>query len=202
MSVVDARHRKARPDTREYANVKAAMVNAAIELMAADGFRKFRFERLAETVACNRATIYRYFDSKQELTEAVMMALMQEITSDVMHSSAGNQVTRERFTEVLYEIITKLRIQARYAIIMDAQNVATFARLCRQYFSEITTSSLDKYLVGAPSGSILKPEINLIEAAEWLMHQITSYGFLGIPGRSAEEQKAHLNKMVVSVILK
>jgi hypothetical protein len=32
-------------------------------------------------------------------------------------------------------------------------------------------------------------------------HQVVSCGFLGISGATPEQQKAHLNKMVVSVIL-
>lgn len=202
MTAEHSNSRKARADTREYARVRRAMVAAATELMAGNGYRKFRLEQLADKVGYNRATIYRYFDSKQDLVAAVMLSLMQEITSDIIGETAGNLVSQDSFTEVLYGIITRLRTEPRYAIAMDARNIETFARLCRQFFSEITTASLDRFLVGHPAGSILKPDISLMEAADWLMHQIISYGFLGISGDSPEQQKAHLKKMVVSVILK
>lgn len=201
MSAKQRNVRKAKADTREYAKVKQAMVEAAVELMAGEGFRKFRFEQLAEKVGYNRATIYRYFDSKRDLTSAVMMALMQEITADIIRQTAGNHVTRESFTESLYQIVIKLRTHPRYAIVMDAHNIETFARLSREYFSDITTRMLEKFLVADSAQPMLKPGLNMHETVDWLMHQIISYGFLGIPGDDPQQQKSYLNKMVVSVIL-
>lgn len=193
--------RKARADTREYARVKRGMVLAAAELMQGDGFRQFRFEQLAEKLGCNRATLYRYFDSKQDLVTEVMLCLMQEITQDIIRQTAGTRLTRERFTEGLHEIIGRLRTCPRYALVMDAQNIETFAQLTHERFSSITTSMLEKFLVTDAAGPKLKGDVSLSEVVAWLMHQIISYGFLGIPGATASEQKAYLQKMVVSVIL-
>src|SRR5690606_36956579 len=79
MARAQPNHRKAKADTPEYAEVKQHMVNAAIELIAKNGFSKFRFEELAEKIGYNRATLYRYFDSKEDLMTEVMMTLMHEI---------------------------------------------------------------------------------------------------------------------------
>lgn len=196
-----ANNRKAKADTREYEQVKKAMVAAAVELMAGEGYRKFRFDLLAEKVGYNRATIYRYFDSKQDLTTEVMMALMREITEDIIRDTVGNQVTRQTFSESLYVLILKLRTDPRYAIVMDAQNIHTFARLMQDYFSGITTSMLEKFLMNASSGPVLKQGIKLSETVNWLLHQIVSYGFFGIAGETKKEQIEHLERMVVSVIL-
>lgn len=201
MSMPERNGRKARSDTREYARVKQAMVNAAIELMEGEGFRKFRFEDLAEKVGYNRATIYRYFDSKQDLITEVMLALMHEITEDVIRHTTGHTVTRETFTDALYGIVRKLRNNPRYSIVMDAKNIDTFAKLTHQYFSGITLSMLEKFLVDAPSGPVIKQGVSLTETVAWLMHQIISYGFFGIPGDTETQQKRYLEKMVVSVVL-
>ena len=194
-------NRKAKADTREYARVRQRMVKAAIELMEGNGFRKFRIEELAEKVSYNRATLYRYFDSKQELITEVMMTLMQEITQDILIQTAGNKVTRQTFTDALYDIIKKLHNDPRYAIVMDAQNIETFARLTHEYFSGITTTVLEKFLIDDPSGPVLKKGISISETVTWLMHQIISYGFFGITGDTEQQQKNYLEKMVVTVIL-
>lgn len=169
--------------------------------MQGDGFRKFRFEELADKVGCNRATLYRYFDSKQELVTEVMMVLMQEITQDIIQQTADNRVNRESFTEALYGIIRKLHNDPRYAIVMDQRNIKTFARLTHEYFSGITTTMMEKFLLSDPFDPLLKDGVNISDAVPWLMHQIISYGFLGIAGKTEAEQKSHLEKMVVSVIL-
>ena len=194
--------RKAKAGTPEYSKARQRMVEAAIELLADGGLGKFRFEVLAEHVGCNRATLYRYFDSKEELIREVMMALMHEITNDIIEKTAGTQkVTRERFTDALYNIIHDLRNDRRYAIVMEAQNVKVFAQLTHEYFSVITTAMLKKYMTESSSGRILKEGIDIPDAVHWLMHQIISYGFLGLRGNSERQQKAYLNKMVVSVII-
>lgn len=200
--MVRSNSRKAKPDTPEYAEVKHGMVEAAIELIAEKGLRKFRFEELAEKIGYNRATIYRYFDSKDDLITEVMMALMHQITNDIIEETAGTeQVTTQTFTESLHKIITDLRTDPRYAIIMDAQNVESFARLTHEYFSAITTDMLEKYMMDAPAGRVLKEGVAMDEAVHWLMHQIISYGFFGLKGETEEQQKAYLEKMVVSVIV-
>jgi AcrR family transcriptional regulator len=194
--------RKAKADTPEYAEVKQRMVDAAIELMAEKGLAKFRFEELAERVGYNRATIYRYFDSKQDLVTEVMMRLMHQITDDVIEKTAGSEeVTRESFTEALYNIIQSLRNDRRYAIVMDAQNIEIFANLTHEYFSAITTSMLEKHMTDNPAGRVLKDGVDMEDAVHWLMHQIISYGFLGLKGDNELQQKAYLEKMVVSVII-
>ncbi len=178
------------------------MVQAAIELMAEKGLRKFRFEELAEKVGYNRATIYRYFDSKQDLVTEVMMALMHQITNDIIEKTASSEkVTQHTFVDSLYTIITDLRTDRRYTIIMDAQNVEIFAQLTHEYFSAITTDMLEKYMMDNPAGRVLKEGVAMGDAVHWLMHQIISYGFFGLKGDSEKQQKAYLEKMVVSVII-
>ena len=178
------------------------MVEAAIALMADKGLSKFRFEELAEKVGCNRATIYRYFDSKQDLVTEVMMALMRQATSEIIDNMAGIEMaTQQTFTDSLYRIITDLRTDRRYAIIMDSQNIEMFAQLTHGHFSAITTGMLEKYMMGRDGGSLLKEGVAMDDAVHWLIHQIISYGFFGLKGENEKQQKAYLKNMVVSVII-
>lgn len=196
------KNRKAKAGTPEYAEVKRGMIAAAIEVMAGGGFSQFRFEKLADAFGCNRATIYRYFDSKEELMTEVMLTLMHEITNDILQKAAGTQkVTRKSFCEALYGVINALRTDPRYAIVMDAQNIERFSDLTHRYFSDITTTMLEKYLTDSPAGRILKEGISVADAVHWLMHQIISYGFFGLKGGTAKQQKAYLDKMVIPVII-
>ena len=193
--------RKAKASTPEYIEVKQQMVDAAIELIAKNGFSKFRFEELAEKIGYNRATLYRYFDSKEDLMTEVMMSLMHEITNDIIEKTASKKVTRKNFTDELYNIITVLGRDRRYKVVMDAQNIERFSQLTHDYFSAITTDMLEKHMTENSSGRVLKKDISIPEAVHWLMHQIISYGFLGLKGDNEKQQKAYLEKMVVSVII-
>ena len=201
MAKAHTNHRKAKAGTPEYAEVRQTIVDAAIELIAKNGFGKFRFEELAEKIGYNRATLYRYFDSKDDLMTEVMMTLMHEITNDILEKTASKKVTRKNVTDELYKIIHNLRTDRRYAVVMDAQNIERFAQLTHQYFSAITATMLEKYMTDNPAGRVLKAGISIPEAVHWLMHQIISYGFFGLKGETERQQKAYLDKMVVSVII-
>lgn len=201
MAQAQSNNRKAKADTPEYLEVKQRMVDAAIELIANNGFSKFRFEALADNVGCNRATLYRYFDSKEDLVTEVMLTLMHENTHDIIQKTANQKVTRKKFAAELYSIIMNIRHNRRYAIVMDAQNVETFARLTHEYFAAITSTMLQKFMMDNPAGQVLKESITIAEAVHWLMHQIISYAFFGIQGETEKQQKAYLEKMVVSVII-
>jgi len=200
--VGQASNRKAKADTPAYAAVKRGMVEAAVALIAERGLRKFRFEELAERVGCNRATIYRYFDGKDDLVTEVMMALMHEITADIIEQASGTErVTTQTFTDALYEIITALRTEPRYAVIMDSRNVEAFARLTHAYFSPITADMLEKHMLDAPAGRVLREGVSMDDAVHWIIHQIISYGFFGLKGNSVEQQKAYLERMVAAVVV-
>lgn len=201
MTKTQSNKRKAKTDTPEYAEVRQRIVDTAIEIIAKSGFNKFRFDDLADRTGYNRATLYRYFDSKDELITAVMMTLMHEITNDIIRKTARKKVTRKNFTDELHNIITNLRSHRRYKIVMDVQNVERFSQLTHEYFSAITTDMLEKFMMDNPSGRVLKPGISIPDAVHWLMHQIISYGFFGLKGINEKQQKAYLEKMVVSVII-
>lgn len=201
MPATQRNNRKAKVGTPEYADTRQQIVNVAIELIARNGFNKFRFEELADQTGYNRATLYRYFDSKEELVTEVMMSLMHEITNDIIRKTASKRATRKSFTDELYKIIHILRNDRRYQLVMDAQNVERFAQLTHEYFSAITTEMLEKFMMDKNAGQILKEGISIAEAVHWLMHQIISYGFFGLEGDNEKKQKAFLEKMVVSVII-
>ena len=127
---------------------------------------------------------------------------MRQITNDIIEKTAATEkLTQQAFTDSLYAIISDLRTERRYAIIMDAQNVETFAQLSHEYFSAITTDMLEKYMLDDPGGRVLKKGVSMDDAVHWLMHQIISYGFFGLKGDNEYQQKEYLKKMVVSVII-
>ncbi len=193
--------RKAKPENPEYDDIKQHMVDEAIELMAEQGFDKFRFDQLAKRVGRNRTTIYRYFDSKQELITAVMKTLMVEITENIIEDTAGTkETTPNSITDNLYQVIHAMRTEDRYRIIMDAQNVEQFSELAKANLSKIATIMLSKFMLDSDAGRLLRTDIDMDEAIHWLFHQIISYGFLGLKGESEGEQKQYLYRMVAPVL--
>jgi AcrR family transcriptional regulator len=197
-----ANPRKARPGTADYDAARRQILEATIGLIEEKGFERLRFEELAERVGCARTTLYRYFDSKQVLLNDVMMHLMHEITQDILQATATAQpVTRERFTQVLYNIIDALHTRPRYRVIMEPQHLKLFADITFQHFARITSLMLGKHLQDRQGNSLLGQGMNLDDVVHWLIVQIMAYGFLGLKGSKVRERKEYLSSMVVSVIL-
>ncbi len=195
--------RKAKPDHPGYDENRARIVEAAIEIMAEHGFQRLRFDELATRVDLNRTTIYRYFDSKRDLVSAAMKVLMYEITEEVIGDiSPMRQTTPDVFTDNLYNVIHSLRTNPRYGVIMDAQNVEQFADLSAANVAEIAMGIMSRYLSDEEIGNLLRDDLDLDEVVHWLIHQIISYGFLGLQGEDEQAQKAYLGRMVVHVIFK
>lgn len=178
-------------------------MEAAIEIMAEHGFQRLRFDELATRVDLNRTTIYRYFDSKRDLVSAAMKVLMYEITEEVIGDiSPMRQTTPDVFTDNLYNVIHAMRTNPRYGVIMDAQNVEQFADLCAANVAEIAMGIMSRYLSDEEIGDRLRDDLDLDEVVHWLIHEIISYGFLGLKGDDEQAQKAYLKRMVVHVIFK
>ena len=178
-------------------------MEAAIEIMAEQGFQRLRFDELATRVDLNRTTIYRYFDSKRDLVTAAMKVLMYEITEEVIGDiSPMRQTTPDVFTDNLYNVIHSMRTNPRYSVIMDAQNVEQFADLCAAHVAEIAMGIMSRYLSDEEIGDLLRDDLELGEVVHWLIHQIISYGFLGLKGDDEQAQKAYLGRMVVHAIFK
>jgi len=69
--------------TRDAAATRRRLIAAAIEEFAAYGLAGGRVDRIAAAAKANKAQIYHYFGSKDELFDAAFAAMVTEITADV-----------------------------------------------------------------------------------------------------------------------
>lgn len=61
---------------RDSAATKSRILDAAVREFSTHGMAGARIDRIAETAECNKAMIYRYFDSKERLFDAVFDAIV------------------------------------------------------------------------------------------------------------------------------
>lgn len=74
-------------DRREIAAQR--IYTAATELIARDGLDAFDIDRLAATVHCSRATVYRYAGGKAEIRDAVLARAAADIIASVRSAVDG-----------------------------------------------------------------------------------------------------------------
>ena len=101
-----ARARRARPCPRELARrdlrtaslreADEAILQAALELLAADGYRALTMERVRERSGVGKATIYRRYGSKEELVAAAIVHLNSDIPLPDGHRLAAGRLRGHR----------------------------------------------------------------------------------------------------------
>lgn len=74
----------------EYASVtRAAIVEAATERFAVDGFAKTSIDTVAETARVSKGSVYHHFSDKAALFEAVFVTMEEQLQETVIGATAG-----------------------------------------------------------------------------------------------------------------
>lgn len=97
MSDTDANRRTGRPRSEE---AHRAILDAARELLIADGYDDLRLEHVAERAKVGKSTIYRRWSSKAELAEA----LLEDLATPAVVVPSTNDTRTELHTIVLNTI--------------------------------------------------------------------------------------------------
>lgn len=195
---------KAKSDTPDYIEAKQRIVEIAIELIAEKSVSKLRFGELAKRVGVVRTTIYRYFDSKEDLLTEVMAALMVKMAVDVAQYSLETQQlpSKETFTDGIFQTIKRLRSDSHYKVVMDPDNVHFFAQLAVERMPEKMAPIISSFVNDENASDVrIREDLTIEQACAWLGLQIISYAQFGLLGQTDEEQKEFVRKMIVSVML-
>lgn len=74
----------------EYASVtRAAIVDAAMERFAIDGFAKASIDTIAETARVSKGSVYHHFSDKAALFEAAFVAMEERLQESVIGATSG-----------------------------------------------------------------------------------------------------------------
>lgn len=190
---------KAKPDTAEYTAVKQRIVEAATELVEKKGISRLRFGELAAKVGCVRTTLYRYFDSKDELLTAVVLGMVNDMVGEIMVQIADIQDNRARFVEGIFLTAAKTREDPHYQTMMAPENTRYLTHLAVQKIPKDLSPLIFAFMSDSSTGkSLLKEGVSVDDVSRWLIVQIISLAQFGPIGKTEDEQKAFIDKMIVS----
>ncbi len=152
------------------------ILDAAAELFAAEGVGRPGMEDIARAAGCSRATVYRYFDTKQALLRAFVHREAREITGQV----ARDLEQRGASADVAEAVIATLAaVRGRTYLEPWYRGEAT------DLFEVFRESPV---VTGEPDP----------ERGRWLLRIVMS--FLREPGESAEEERRLVERFVVPVL--
>ncbi len=105
---------------------EAAIMEAALRVFADKGYEDAAMSEIAALAGVVEGTIYKYFDSKQDLLFRVMAGWYEGLLRDYDQGVAAIQGTRNRL---------------RYIVWRHLRTIHDHAALCRLFFREVRTAS-------------------------------------------------------------
>lgn len=84
-----------------YCNMKEKILDAAANLIEQYGLRKFTVNEIASTLKISKKTIYKYFNSKEEIIQEYFEILIASDKNSVLNSINSN----EDFLKKIYSVI-------------------------------------------------------------------------------------------------
>lgn len=104
----------ARPKREQVESKEEAIVAAAYEMIAAQGFSKTTISEIAKAAGVADGTLYLYFNNKEALANGVLDAFYKQLTESAQHGVEKRQSTRNQLEFLarhhLTNIIEKRRI--------------------------------------------------------------------------------------------
>jgi AcrR family transcriptional regulator len=192
---------KAQPQGPEYDAVRQRIIDAAEHLIRDGGVGALRQDAVAARAGLARSSVYRYFDSKEELVTAAVVQSTLRIGAQVQ-AAIGTDADPERL--LVQGIIDALEAMAADPL-LHALTVPTSSRamtkLANSALREGVRPLLEPVFVAAAERGVLRPGVSVDDALRWL--QVVSLGLMQAPSVVADldalEDLLHL--MLVPVLI-
>jgi AcrR family transcriptional regulator len=163
------------------------ILEAAAELFAQRGVEAVGMNDIARAAGCSRATLYRYYPSREALHTAYVHRHACAVNRQLAELVAGIADPQERLLAALTHALRLVRENPALAAWFTRTPIGAQAAEDSEVVQAMTAGFL---LSGAPADVAAAQR-----QARWLVRVLTS--FLTVPGRDAEEERAMLAEFVV-----
>jgi AcrR family transcriptional regulator len=146
------------------ADMQARIIVVAERLFREIGYQKTTVADIARQLRMSPANVYRFFDSKKSINEAVARRLMGEVEDAAHRIVAGPQAAPQRLRELLSSIhhmnaeryVGDSKLHEMVAIAMEQS-----WDVCNAHMEHITGNIADVIAAGAASGEFHAPDVRL-----------------------------------------
>lgn len=190
---------KARPEGAEYAATRQRLVDAAEEVVRDRGVSALRLESVADAAGLHRSSVYRYFDSKEELVTAVVVQASLRVGRHVI-DRLGPSAPPERYVvEGLVVALTEMADDPVFTSLLAPSASASMARIAGTALHEGLRPLIEPMFVAAAERGVLRRDVTPEVAMQWL--QIVATGLLRLPGGVEPDELAELLELMLVPVL-
>lgn len=166
------------------------ILDAAGALFAERGVESVGMNDIARSAGCSRATVYRYFESRESLHNAYVHRHAQSINRRLAELVGGIPDPRERLLTALTAALALVRENPALAAWFTRTAIGAEAAEGSAVVQAMTAG----FLLSVDAGDVAAAR----RQARWLVRVLTS--FLTVPGRDADEERAMLEEFVVPLM--
>lgn len=171
------------------------ILDAAAQLFTDHDPAAIGMREIARAAGCSRATLYRYFDSREALYTAYMHRWALTVSEQLTARLAGVDDPHQRLITAIAEAMALVRANPSLAAWFEHTGAPIGAAMADQ--SAVVTTIAAAFLATLEPEGAAPPEV-FERRARWLVRILTS--LLTFPGRDAAEERALLEEFVIPVV--
>jgi len=193
---------KARPDGSDYDAVRGRLVDAAESLVREHGVAALRQEAVAERAGLSRSSVYRYFDSKDELVVAAVVQSTLRIGQQVIAGIGPDAGPEEFLVRGIVDSIRAMAADPLHQSLTTPASTTRMSRLTNTALREGVRPLVDPVFDAATARGALRSDVSRDDVVNWL--QVVALGLMQSPGLAADtdEVEALLRKMLVPAVVR
>lgn len=197
---------KAKRYRADYDESRMRILEAAWDLASEKGLKAITFNKVAALAGCVRSTVYRYFDSKEQLLGAMMQEGMYALGQDIAAQVSSIDDPREQLLRGLYLAIIAVKTNPALRLFFFSEQTEGLELATLSMTSLPDTMPLlltmDPVFERATEAKLLRDGIDLEDIGKWLLTVGTSLSISPNFGRDENEDVAFLRRMLLPSIFK
>ncbi|BBZ00462.1 TetR/AcrR family transcriptional regulator [Mycolicibacterium fallax] len=173
------------------------ILDAAGQLFARQSPASVGMNDIARAAGCSRATLYRYFDSREALHAGYVHRQARLVHAQLGAQLAGIDDPRRRLVDGFCHTLQLVRADPALRSWFGADAPPLGAELAGR--SEVITTLVAAFLSSLDGTSLDGAESTAERRARWLVRALTS--LLSFPGTGPEDERAMVQEFLVPVLL-
>jgi AcrR family transcriptional regulator len=192
---------KARPGGPEYAAMRQRLVDAAERIVRDDGAAALRLDSVADQVGLHRSSVYRYFNSKEELLTAVVVQATLRVGRYVIDELGASAGPEELLVDGLALALAHIANDPVHRSLMDPSASEAMTRVGGRAMTEGIRPLVEPMFKAAEARGALREGVTPDDALQWL--RIVASGLFRTPDAvpDVDELTRLLELMLVPVLL-
>lgn len=159
---------KARPEGPDYDGTRGRLVDAAEVIVRDHGAGSLRLESVGDAVGLHRSSVYRYFDSKEDLLTAVVVRATRRVQREVI-DELGESAPPERFlAEGLALAMARIATEPVLRSLTSPTASEAMNRVGSRALTEGLRPLVEPLFLEAAEQGLLREGVTTEDAARWL----------------------------------